>query len=275
MNALATYVAAWRDTADRVIDLFAALSIAEQTAPTDCPGWRVRDVLAHLAAIESDLAGADAEADVGSAAPVDPGRAMAPSYTERGVTARADRSYDELLDELRTMVTRRAERLDAEPPTDLQDRAYTGPSGLDWTWETLLRNRAVDMWVHEQDVRRAVGRPGAMDSLGARLVTHTFAAALPYVVGKKVGAPAGTRAVVDVTGPVHTTVVVSVDDSGRAHRLDPADLDTGDVDVRLVLDTEAFTLLAAGRRPVDTIDVRIEGDHRLSRAVLEQLVLTL
>lgn len=266
MSNLPAYVAAWRDTADRVIDLFGGLSPGELATLTDCPGWTVRDVLAHLTAIESDLAGGGSTVD---ATEVSPG-VMVSSYTARGVAERAGRSHQELLTELRTMVARRAERLDAQLPVDPQARADTGPSGLDWSWDTLLRNRAVDMWVHEQDVRRAIDRPGAMDSAGARITAATFAAALPYVVGKKVGAPAGSRVVVDVTGPVPDTVAVTVDESGRARRVDAVD----DPDVRLRLDTETFTVLAAGRRPVDSVEVRVEGDQALGRAVLEQLVLT-
>ena len=37
--------------------------------------------------------------------------------------------------------------------------------GVPWNWRTLLRNRPLDVWMHEQDVRRAVGRPGGMDTV--------------------------------------------------------------------------------------------------------------
>lgn len=260
---LSLYVAAWRDTADRVIDLFADLTDDQLALPTDCPGWTVRDLLAHLAALEADLAAA---VQVGV---VRLGQ-VPPSYTQRGIEEWTGRSADELLTELRESVATRAERLEADPPTDPQARAPTGPIGLDWTWDTLLRNRVIDLWVHEQDVRRAVDRPGAMGTAGAQVTTHTFAAAVPYVVGKRVGAPVGTSVVVDVTGPVPTTVAVRVDESGRARRVDAVD----DASVRLTLDTEAFTVLGAGRRSVGDVEVAVDGDEALGRRVLKQLAVT-
>lgn len=265
MSLLSTYVAAWRDAADRVLELFADLGYDDLAVLTDCPGWTVRDVVAHLAAIESDLAGAGA-VDVDA---VSPGEVVS-AYTQRGISDRAGRSRDELLTELREAVAIRAERLESDPPADPLVRADTGPLRLDWTWETLLRNRVIDVWVHEQDVRRAVGRPGAMDAPAAHVTTHTFAAAVPYVVGKKVGAAPGSTIVVEITGPVATTVGVRMNQSGRAERVDPAD----DPDVRLTLDTEAFTVLGAGRRPVDDVSVQICGDAELGRRVLEQLAVT-
>ena len=52
---MSTYVAAWRDAADRVLALCAELGDDDWSAPTDCPGWTVRDVLAHLVHIETAL----------------------------------------------------------------------------------------------------------------------------------------------------------------------------------------------------------------------------
>ena len=262
VSRLATYVTAWRDGVDRVMDLLADLSPEELSKQTDCPEWSVLDVLAHLAAIESDLAQAEPVAAGGSTGE------MTSALTERGVRDRAGRSREELLHELRTAVSARAAQL-SDLPADPQHLASTGSMGLSWTWERLLRNRVVDVWVHEQDIRRAVGRPGGMQAPGAHVSTHTFAAALPYVVGKKVGAVPGTTVALEVTGPAAATVAVRVDESGRARLTDLAA-----VDVRLVLDTETFTLLAAGRRRADDVDVRVEGDADLGRRVLDQLAVT-
>ena len=255
------YVAAWQDTVDRLLDLVDDLPAEDMARLTDCPGWTVRDVLAHVAAIESDLVEAR-PATGGSTGEMDA------SLTQPGVAERAGRSPEELVAELRTAVAARAGQL-RDLPADPQARVSTGSTGLNWSWDRLLRNRVVDLWVHEQDIRRAVGRPGAMSAPGAHITTQTFAAALPYVVGKKVGAVPGATVRVDVTGPVAMTVGVRVDDSGRAHPVESAD-----ADVRLVMDTEAFTLLAAGRRPVDTVPVQVEGDQELGRRVLEQLAVT-
>ncbi len=261
VSTLASYVAAWRDTADRVLQLAEALTASELARRTDCPAWTVHDVLAHLAAIESELAAAGGPADD------DLTGEMVASLTQPGVTARADRTRDELLEELRTAVATRVEQLRELP--EAQSRASTGTIGLNWSWDRLLRNRVIDLWVHEQDIRRAVGRPGAMDVPGAYVSAHAFAAALPYVVGKKVDADPGTTVRLDITGPVALSLGVRVDDTGRAQ---PSS--TSSPDVRLVMDTETFTLLAAGRRsPVD-VAVEVEGYRDLGSRVLRELAIT-
>jgi uncharacterized protein (TIGR03083 family) len=262
MSTLETYVAAWRDTAERVLALAEQLSGSDLRTPTDCPGWTVHDVLAHLAAIESELAAAGPPSGGHSTGE------MVASLTEAGVAQRAGRSHDELLQELRTVVATRAEQL-RDLPADPQAPASTGSTGLRWSWDRLLRNRVVDLWVHEQDIRRAVGRPGAMDTPGAHVTTHTFAAALPYVVGKKAAASPGTTVLVDITGPVATSVGVRVDESGRAS---PAAVDSADV--LLVMDTETFTVLAAGRHPPADVDVQVVGDQELGSRVLRELAVT-
>ena len=71
--------------------------------------------------------------------------------------------------------------------------------------------------MHEQDVRRAVGLPGGMDSAAAQHTADYLSEAFGFVVGKKVAPPAGTTAVLAVEGsPV---VAVEVDESGRGQRL--------------------------------------------------------
>src|SRR3989442_438941 len=60
----------------------------------------------------------------------------------------------------------------------------------------LLGFRIFDSWVHEQDMRRAVDRPGDLDSPAAAHSLGMMVGVLPYVVGKKVGAPDGSTVVV-------------------------------------------------------------------------------
>ena len=59
---------------------------------------------------------------------------------------------------------------------------------IGWNWETLLSNRAVDVWMHEQDIRRAVGRPGGMNTAAAAHTVATFTQ-LPY--GRQAGGASG------------------------------------------------------------------------------------
>lgn len=264
VDELTTYVDAWRDTADRLLVLLRGLPPADWQRETDCPGWRVRDVAAHLAHLEALLADGSPGEDIPG------GREVPPSWTAVGVATRSGRHHDELVAELADAVARRTTSLEQDPPTDPRWPADAAPGGLDWDVATLLRNRAVDLWVHEQDVRRAVGEPGGLDSPGARVTVRTFVAALGYVLGKAVGAPPGTALGVDVRGPAPARVVLAVGADGRARPVD--EVPPGCTWWRT--DTETFCLLAAGRRPAADVQLDVDGDEALVRAVAERLAVT-
>jgi uncharacterized protein (TIGR03083 family) len=262
VELLPTYVRAWRETADDVGELGAQLTDSDWQAPTDCPGWRARDVLAHLVDIEEWLTTDD---------PGETRDGPMSEWTQVGVDQRQGASPPTLLTALATAVERRAAQLAAEPPDDPQGSPPRVPAGLPWSWETLLRNRAIDMWVHSQDIRRAVGRPGGYDLAGAYVTIASFSRGLPYVLGKKVAPPSGTVVVWDIDGTHPTKHPVAMTESGRAVALQ--DL-PDDVDVRLGMDTETFVILAAGRRDPDEVTVRIDGDRELAARVLRAMVLT-
>jgi uncharacterized protein (TIGR03083 family) len=189
-------------------------------------------------------------------------------FTEQGVIGRRDAAPADLVAEIRRDTTARHEQLAAMDidPTALGDGLF---GAIGWTWGTLLRNRPLDVWMHEQDVRRAVGRPGGLDSVGAQHSADYLAEGFGFVVGKRVGAPAGTTAVLAVAGsPV---VAVEVDESGRGRRSaeEPAE-----PTVRLAMDREAFILAAGGRRPLEPAAVSITGDQALAQQILANLATT-
>ena len=192
-------------------------------------------------------------------------------YTEMGPLARADWSTDAIVDELESSAATRLKELLADPPTDASAAPPVTPGGIGWDWGTLLSNRPLDVWMHEQDIRRAVGRPGGLDSPAAAHTVGVFARGLPFVVGKRVAPAPGTTVVLDVTGPapVHTAVVVASD--GRAARLQG---DPDDPTVTLRLDTESYVVLAGGRRAPSDVPVEMEGDHELGARVVSSLAVT-
>ena len=126
--------------------------------------------------------------------------------------------------------------------------------------------------MHEQDIRRAVGRTGDLDTVGAQVTQATFAAALPFLVAKRAGAAPGTTVVVHVTGPVVATYSVIVDNTGRAAA---ATSTPDEPTLRLSVSTEAFTMLGAGRGRPDAHDVAFEGDVALGERLLSAMTLTM
>ena len=269
MSRLELYAQGWREAAADVRTVTAGLSDEEWNAPTGCPGWSVRDVLAHLVAIEEQLAGpAAAELEAPAAA----GREVTPAWTARGVDKRRGEPASELVADFDAALNAREAQLEQELPDADQNGAppYV-PAGLDWNWETLLRNRTIDMWVHSQDIRRAIGRPGGMDNLGAAITMAAFTAALPFVVGKKVRPPVGTSVVWEVSGAHRASTAVGVDDTRRAVRLTEV---PAEPTCRLTMDSDTFAALAAGRVDPATAQVAVAGDTELGARILVAMAIT-
>ena len=268
-SELAAYVDAWRHTARNVLELGRRVSAEEVSRPTDLPGWTVHDVFSHLAALEAALAG---EPDPpGDPLPSPDLRAVPPAYTARGVEARRGLPTSEVVEEFARHVETRSVQLATDPPEDPGGTPPDTPGGLDWDWRTLLRNRAIDVWTHEQDIRRALGRPGNLDGPGARVTVGAFASALPYVLGKRVKPAPGTTVVWDIVGPVAFTAAIRVGDDGRAVALPGA---PDRVDAILRTDTETFAMLGAGRRRPAELSVEIAGDTDLAARILSTMTLT-
>jgi uncharacterized protein (TIGR03083 family) len=264
---LSGYVDVWWQAINDFTELLEELDEADWASPTDLPGWDVQAVASHIAHLESILAGgAEETAEVGEPDHV---AGLMGLYTEVGVVNRRAASPDAIINEIRSAATARHTRLLADPPTDPAGRPEPIFGGVGWDWRTLLRNRPLDVWMHEQDVRRAVDRPGGMDSPAARHTAEYLAESLGYVLAKRVGAPAGTCAVLDMEGSAPFAYAVS--DAGRGERLDTA---PADPTVRLRMDREAFIRLAGGRCEAEPGSIVVEGDDDLARRVLDALATT-
>lgn len=262
-------VEAWKVSAEEVLDLLAGLADEDWSRPTDLPGWDVRAVASHLAHIESELSGIPQEPvevpEVGHLT------AATSGWTEVGVVARRSRSGPELVDELRRAVQARYAELLRNPPVDGSTQPPLTPGGMPWDWSTLLSNRVVDVWMHGQDIRRAVGRWGGFDTPGAQHTASVFTHSFGYSVGKRVAPPVGTTVALDVAGanPVH--VVLEINEQRRAVPADPRpDVPT----VSLAMDLETFVMLAGGRRAPSEVEVQVGGDRELGSRILEAMAVT-
>lgn len=268
-DRLTQNVDAWKAAVDDTVALLRSLDEADWARPTDLAGWDVKAVAAHLAHLESELAGNEQQpVEVAEAAHI-----VSPMgyYTERGPLARRDWPAERIVEELEQSAATRLAELRAHPPTDGTAAATRTPGGIGWDWNTLLSNRVVDVWMHEQDIRRAVGRPGGMDSAGAEHTVSVFARGFGYTVGKRVAPSAGTTVALEVTGlrPVHLAVEVGAD--GRARPVvPPPDSPT----VRLRMDLETYVVLAGGRRDPADVEVAVTGDQELGRQVLAVMAVT-
>jgi len=266
---LEQHIETWLHVVTENVALLRELDESDWGLPTDLPGWNVRYVAAHLAHLESDFAGnPQPQVEVPEAPHV---IGLMGQYTEGGPIARAGWSTDQIIDELETSAAKRHDDLLGMLPLD-PTAPGDGFAGLiGWSWATLLSNRPLDQWMHQQDIRRAVGRPGGLDSAGARHVLGVFTKSLPYVLAKKARALPGTTVVLEVTGPNATTLAAAVGEDGRGSLLPETPTDPT---VRITMDFETFIVLSGGRRTPEQVEVKVEGDEALGAQVLANLAVT-
>jgi uncharacterized protein (TIGR03083 family) len=185
-----------------LLGLLASLSPQAWQAPTACTGWSVQDVAAHILAD-----------DLGSLARGRDGHVVSPFPSEPNwddLVAFVNRQNEEWVRAMRRLSPRllaellawSGERLAAYFAT--VDLMATGPT-VSWAgpgphpWWLHIAREYTERWLHQEQIREAVGQPGLR---GRRLfgpVLDTFARALPHTY-RGVPAPDGTHVQLVITG---------------------------------------------------------------------------
>jgi uncharacterized protein (TIGR03083 family) len=250
------------------IDLLCrGLTAEEWLTPTACPGWTVADQLAHIVGTESMLAGEPAPTEEAADLPPhvhnDIGRA-----NERWVTGLRRSGPADLLQEFRRITARRLEALRARTDAQWEEPSWTPVGPADY--RRFMQIRVFDSWVHEQDMRSAVGRPGHGDGPAAEQAIDEIERALGSVIGKRAGAPDASSVTIDLTGPVTRSIHVLVD--GRAAVVAAL---PHTADVTMGLDSVTFAALACGRVDPTEVAVAIEGDQEVGQRIVTNLAFTI
>jgi uncharacterized protein (TIGR03083 family) len=254
---------------DSMADLGAGLDDAGWSAATPCPGWPVSAQYAHVIGTESMLLGRP-NPDV-QPPETQPGhvRNQIGGFNEVWVTALAARPRPEVLDAFAEVTTARKQALAAMTEEDFSAASWTPIGQADY--RRFMQIRVFDCWVHEQDVRDAVHRPGHEAGPAAEQSVDEVVRALGFIVGKKAGAPAGTSVRFRLTGPAERQVDVEVGDRARV-----VETAGGEPTATLELPAGVFTRLACGRlSPSEATGVIISGDAGLGARVLENLAFTI
>lgn len=262
---MAGHVAAYEQTVRSTIALAETFGPADWELPTECPGWSVRDQISHMAGVERGLLG-DPEPPHQIPDDLPHVRNDMGRFMEVAVDARRARPGPAIVDELRDALDR---RLAAFPGID-PDGATGLPDGRMGTYTELMSFRAFDCWTHEQDVRRAVGRPGNLAAPAAERARDILSRALPFVVGKRAGAAPGESVTLEVTAPVSFTLHVVVGDDGRARFTEALAGPT----LALGMDWETYARLSCGRIPAESADVTVTGAADFAHRVLTAMAVT-
>jgi uncharacterized protein (TIGR03083 family) len=183
------------------VALLRSLGPDDWQRPTVCPGWRVHDVVAHVAH--------DYIRKLSGTRDRHPGPGLGSGQSLPGFLHRVNQEFVDV-----------AARWSPRVLVDLA--AHLGPQ-LDELWASLDLDRTgeavswaapgvpapvwldvareyTEYWVHQQQVRDAVGRPGADDERLTAAVTDTFLRALPRA-RRHLSPDPGTCLQVQVSGP--------------------------------------------------------------------------
>jgi hypothetical protein len=137
-----------------------------------------------------------------------------------------------------------------------------------------MQIRVFDCWLHEQDIRDAVGRRGHESGLAVEVVLDEMATALGFVVGKKAGAAPGQSVTFALTdgGAVVRELHVEVGERAAVVSSLP-----GAATVTLTMPVGVMTRRCAGRvGPDDLLDqVVIDGDLELAANILRNQTYTI
>ena len=248
----------------------AGLDEAQWKRPTCLPGWSVQDQLAHLVGIERMLLGEPApEIDVSH---LDHIRNDIGRMAEVWIEELRPLSGISVLERFRAVTDARLAALRSMSQEDFDAPSWT-PVGKDETYGRFMRIRHYDCFLHEHDMRDALGVGDRPDREQLELVLDEVAAGLGYVVGKKAAMPAGARVRIEVTGeaPRHLDFEVAE----RAALVDRFDAEPT---VLLRLPALLFLRLTGGRtdpEPHIGEEIELGGDHDLAGRLARNLAYTI
>ena len=242
------------------------LSPNEWALPTDCPGWDVKDQLSHLIGIERTLMGEAApewDGPLGDHVKNDFAAAneawVAVRRPLEGAAVRAE------------FVEVTATRLAQLGELTEEEWAEVGWSPVgEVPYAVFMEVRAFDSWVHEQDARRALDRPGGSGNVASAISLARVEGTMPYIVGKKAACSDGTAVRFDIAGPADDARVFTVAVEGTRAREVGNDVTPT---VTLSLSSLDFVRLGCGRATAAQVEtaggIAIDGDEAVGRRVLD------
>lgn len=258
-------VAALDEEWDALAALAGDLETADWSLPTACPGWTVKEQFSHVLAIEAMLLGRPAPEVTLSPDEVDHVRNEMGRVNEMWAAHYRNVPVTDVLADLGEVLVSRRAALATMTQDDFDAPTMT-PAGQD-TYGRFMRIRVMDTWIHEQDVREAVRRPGHLEGRAPRATLAEMRLSLGYAVGKRAGAPRGSSVRFVLTGPVSGRFDVVVEERAQV-----VDVIGGAPTVTIEVPGDAFIRIGAGRvADGDAVKLatRIEGDRALGEQILD------
>lgn len=234
---------AFSRAADALYGMLGALQSEDWRRPA-LRSLDVQGLVGHLTGVEEDICRALAgDPDVAEASHV--------GSTQAAADRQAGRSPGETRAEWRRAADRTLElvRLAGDPGAEVAVHGMRLPLG------TLLVVRAFELWIHDNDIRRAAGLPASVpDPSTLSLMTQAAAELLPHAVRGRLREPVSVHLV--LTGPGGGTWDIPIGHSAPA------------TEVAIVGDAVGFCRLVANRITPDALNAHITGDADAAAMVL-------
>lgn len=247
-----------------VYKLCSSLSEREWRLETDCPGWSVKDCLSHLTGIEHRLLGRFVPNHIPSN--LCNVRNELGMKNEIDVDIRRKLDTKDVLNEFEEVNKSRMAVLATQK--NFNDKV-TSPVG-EGTIYDLLSVRAFDCWVHEQDIRRAIGRHGNLTGLVADHAFSRMLKVVPYIVGKKAKVEDGLEISIKITDVAERSIGL-VMEKGRAMEIQ----NIQEASINLSMSPETFLRLCCGRIKPDTALISslvdLSGDQDVGRRIIRSM----
>jgi len=253
-----------------ITDLARSLTDQQWDAPTCLPGWTVRDALSHMVGTELMLSGRPPP--VVDLSHLDHMQNPIAEANEIWVESMRHRTGSEMVDLWAEVAAGRLVILDGMSQAEFDAPSWT-PVGNDETYGRFMRIRHFDCFMHEHDMRFAVGLPARTDAADQASCLDEAATGLGYIVGRRAGLPDGSRVAIELSGVAARTFRIVV--AGRATVVDEFD---APATVGLELPVPLFLRLTGGRDDGSTGpggEILLSGDRDLAGRLAEHLAFTI
>ena len=255
---------------DAIASFGHSLQDSDWDASTCLPGWTVRDNLSHMIGTESMLLQLpNPEIEIGQPAHV---RNPIGKANELWVDSMRSWSGADMVARFVDITAQRMTALRAMSQADFDAPSWT-PAGPDETHGRFMRIRHFDCFMHEHDMRDAVGAPGRPEPTHVASALDEVSTGLGFIVGKRAQAPAGARVRLQLTGPAARELLVEVGERAAV----VSELSAAPT-VTVQMPTMLFLRLTGGREaggPHIGHDVTVEGDAEFGCRLVEQLAFTI
>ena len=251
--------------------LLAGLDDDDWSRPTNLPGWDVKAVVAHIIGTESMLLGEKAP-DVAVDEATHPHvRNDIGRFNEAWVAAMAGDAPADVLEHYRDHGSRRVARRSTRRPTRRGTPSASRRRGRTPTAGSCASGCSTAGCTSRTSATPS-GGPAGRTAPAATVALDEIEAVLGYVVGKKAGAPQGSRVRFELTGPAARTIDVEVGE--RAAVVDEL---SGPPTVTLTMPAGVFARLGGGRVDPATVrdQITVDGDAALGEQIVSNMAFTI